>query len=52
MEGFEPLIFRLRADTLIDFEVVIDPPNNELNQLLLRLLESVELVLQRIQHLL
>ncbi len=52
MEGLEPLILRLRVEILVDSEVVVDPPYDELDELLFGLLEFVELILQRSQHIL
>jgi hypothetical protein len=52
VEGLEPLILRLRVEILVDSEVVVDPPYDELDELLFGLLEFVELILQRSQHIL
>lgn len=52
MEGLEPLILRLRVEILVDSEVVVDPPYDELDELLFGLLEFVELILQRSQNIL
>ena len=52
MEGLESLILRLRVEILVDSEVVVDPPYDELDELLLGLLEFLELFLQRSQHIL
>lgn len=52
MEGLETLILRLRVEILVDSEVVVDPPYDELDELLFGLLEFVELILQRSQHIL
>ena len=52
MEGLETLILRLRVEILVDSEVVVDSPYDELDELLFGLLEFVELILQRSQHIL
>ena len=52
MEGLEPLILRLGVEILVDSEVVVDPPDDELDELLFGRLECVELILQRSQHIL
>jgi hypothetical protein len=52
VEGLETLILRLRVEILVDSEVVVDPPYDELDELLFGLLEFVELILQRSQHIL
>lgn len=52
MEGFEALVLRPRAEVFVCSEIVVDSADDELNQLLFCLLESVEFIAKGYEHLL